>query len=129
MAQQNLTASALHGLRLAGKKTSRKPKEIIVPTTDLFEAYIEKMGAKPADFKYSLATYENQNMHYLIEYVTPKQIINEIIHQFLSTEDGVLPFYYLRFDTGGIMEHIISHQIYAELKDKKSTEEVTYVYN
>ena len=129
MAQQILTSSALRGLRLAGKKTNRKTKEIIVPTTDLFEAYIENMGSRPADFKYSLATYKNQNMHYLIENATPKQIINEIVLQFLTTEDDILPFYYLRSDTAGIMGHIISHQIYEELKDKKGTEKVTYVYN
>ena len=112
---------ALSNIRAVTKKPTA-PKEIIVPTTDLFEAYIEAISSRNANRKYSVCTLENGNWHWIIENATPAEIVKEITVQYLCSGDAGLPFYYLRVE-GLMMTSIISQKLYAELKFKEEMEE------
>ena len=101
-------------LKLSDNKAK---EEIEIPTTALFQEYVRAVSTKSDDHVYSLCTLTDGNFHSIAEELSAEQLIDELICEFLSSEDKKLPFYYVKlhlFGTGYI-QPLIPQDKYNEL--------------
>ena len=80
-------------LKLSDKKAK---EEIEIPTTALFQEYVRVLSTKPDDCVYSLCTLTDGSFHSIVEKLSAEKLIDELICEFLSSEDKRLPLYYLK---------------------------------
>ena len=101
------------------KLSDQQPKEeVLVPTTDLFEEYVRVLGTKPDDHVYDLCTLVDGNFHTIVKELSPQHLIDELVVEYLSSDDKNLPFYYLKLHligTGYVLPLIPRHK-YDELR-------------
>ena len=95
-------------------------KEVQIPTTALFQEYVRVLGTKPDDHVYDLCTLVDGNFHTIVEKQSGEELIDELVCEFLLSDDKKLPFYYLKLHligTGYVLPLIPRHK-YTELSQR-----------